>query len=85
VCYLCTSCVCIFIFADDILLVSPTLTGLQTAFNTCERELEKLQAYMRVNVCMCIRCEHQFDAPCVELMSIHGDTLKWVCKMSLPW
>jgi len=41
-CYLSTSCVSIFLFAEDILLLSPTLTGLQTLFNTCERELEVL-------------------------------------------
>jgi len=35
---------------------------------------------MRVNAAksMCIRFGHRFDAPCVERMSIHGDTLKWV-------
>jgi len=35
-----------FLFADDILLVSPTLTGLQTLFDICGRELEELD--MRV-------------------------------------
>jgi len=71
------SCVSIFLFADDILLLSPTLTGLQTLFNTREREHEELD--VSVNA-MCIRFGHQFDAPCIELMSIHGDTLKWVCN-----
>jgi len=28
-----TSCVSIYLFADDILLLSPTSTGLQTLFN----------------------------------------------------
>jgi len=39
-------CLYFFLFADDILLLSPTLTGLQTLFNTFERELEELD--MRV-------------------------------------
>jgi len=54
--------------------------GLQTLFNTCERELEELD--MRVNAAesMCIRFGYQFDAPRVELMSIHGNILKWVSK-----
>ena len=46
-CHISNNCVCIFLFADDILLLSPTITGLQSLFNTCERELEKLD--MRVN------------------------------------
>jgi len=79
-CYLSTTCVRNFLFADDILLLSPTLTGLQILFNTCERELEELD--MRVNAAksMCIRFGHRFDVPCVELMSIRGDTRKWVSK-----
>jgi len=78
--YLSTCYVDIFLFADDILLLSFTLTGLQTLFYTCERALEELD--MRVNAAksMCIRFEHRFDAPCVKLMSIHGETLKWVSK-----
>ena len=38
-CHISNNCVCIFLFADDILLLSPTITGLQSLFNTCEREL----------------------------------------------
>jgi len=79
-CHIYNNCVSIFLFADDILLLSPTITGLQSLFNTCERELEKLD--MRVNAAksMCIRFGQRFDAPCVELTSIHGDSLKWVSK-----
>jgi len=40
-CYLSTSCVSIFLFADNILLLSPTLT----LFDTRERELEELDNY----------------------------------------
>ena len=79
-CHIYNNCVSIFMFADDILLLSPSITGLQSLFNTCERELENLD--MRVNAAksMCIRFGHRFDAPCVELTSIHGDSLKWVSK-----
>jgi len=83
-CYLSTFCISIFLFADDILLLSPTLTGLQTLFNTFERELEELHLPVNAAKSMCIRFVHRFNAPFVELMSIHGDTPKWVCKCRYP-
>ena len=39
-CYISSNCVSIFLFADDILLLSPTITGLHSLFNICERGLE---------------------------------------------
>ena len=79
-CYISGNCISISLFVDDILLFSPTITGRQSLFNSCERELEGLD--MRVNAAksMCIRFGQRFDVPCVELTSIHGDSLKWVSK-----
>jgi len=60
----------------------PCVFSLFTLFNKCERELEELDRHMRVKAAksICIRFRHRFDAPCDELMSIHGDTHKWVSK-----
>ena len=77
-CYISSICVCIFLFADDILLVAPTVTGLQLLFNICERELEDLDMRVNNNKSMCISFGPRFDVPCSELLSIHGDSLKWV-------
>ena len=40
---------------------------------------------MRVNAAksVCIIFGQRFDAPCVELTSIHGDSLKWVSRRYL--
>ena len=35
-------CFCLFLFAGDLLLLSPSITDLQSLFSTCERELEEL-------------------------------------------
>jgi hypothetical protein len=77
-CYLSANCVSIFLFADDILLVAPTVTGLQLLFNICERELEDLDMRVNNSKSMCIRFGPRYDAPSFELLSIHGDSLKWV-------
>jgi len=38
-CYIFSVCCSIFLYADDILLLSPTVTGLQTLLSACEQEL----------------------------------------------
>ena len=42
--------------------------------------LEKLDMRVNANKSMCVRFGLRFDAPCIELTSIHGDSLKWVSK-----
>ena len=79
-CYKSSSCDGIFLFADDILLLSPTITGLQSLFNFCERELEGFDMRVSAAKSMCIGFGHRFDAQCVELTFIHGGSLKWVSK-----
>jgi len=47
-CYLSTVCVSIFLYADDILLIAPSVSGLQTLVNICEIELMNVD--MSINV-----------------------------------
>jgi hypothetical protein len=54
-CYIATICVCIFLYADDILLLAPSVTGLQTLVNICENELLNLDISLNVNKSLCIR------------------------------
>ena len=66
-CHLASRCVSNILYADDILLVSPSVTSLQSMFNICDEELQSLNmyinpsksAYMRIGphckqACMCI-------------------------------
>jgi hypothetical protein len=76
-CYLSSVCVSIFLFADDILLVAPTVTGLQLLLTTCERELEDLDMRVNSSKTKCIRFGPRFDSPCAKLVTIHGDSIKW--------
>ena len=68
----------IFLYADDIILIAPTATGLQCSINVCESEIVKLDMRINVSKSMCVRFGPRFDKPCSELTSIHGDTFKWV-------
>ena len=54
-CHIHNNCVSIFLFADENLLLPPTITGLQSLFNTCECELEKLDMRGNAAKSLCIR------------------------------
>jgi hypothetical protein len=77
-CYNSTVCVSIFLYADDILLLSPTVTGLQTLLAVCEDELHYLDMRLNVGKSVCMRFGARFDAHCVNIVSVQGGALQWV-------
>ncbi len=81
-CYIGNVCVSIFVYADDILLIAPSVTGLQMLLNACEDELSKLDMVVNVKKSMCIRFGPRFSAPCANIISAYGGSLEWVtsCK-----
>ena len=77
-CFASSMFVNIFIYADDIILLAPAVTGLQCLLNVCVSKLVKLDMSINVSKSMCIRFGSRFHKPCSELTSIHGGTFKWV-------
>ena len=77
-CYLSNICVSIFLYADDILLIAPTVTGLQTLLAVCEQELLELDMKLNVAKSICIRFGEQFEAVCSDIVSAQGGNLQWV-------
>ena len=77
-CYRSTICCSIFLYADDILLLSPTVTGLQILLSVCEKELVDLDLRINVKKSSCIRFGSRYDAQCRELETLDSSTLKWV-------
>ena len=71
-------CCSIFLYADDILLVAPTVSGLQVLLTACERELIDIDMCINVSKSKCIRFGPRFAAPCTELVSTFGGNIKWV-------
>ena len=48
-CYTSTVCCSIFLYADDILLIAPTVSGLQAMLTACEKELIDIDMCINVN------------------------------------
>jgi hypothetical protein len=81
-CYLSFSCCCIFLYADDILLLSPSIAGLQLLVDACELECDSLDMRINVNKSCCVRFGNRFNEPCSEIVSKHGGDIHWAdsCK-----
>lgn len=81
-CYFSAVCASIFLYADDILLIAPTVSGLQLLLQVCEEELDYLDMRINIRKSMCIRFGQRFDVNCAELQSTQGGSLQWVssCK-----
>jgi len=77
-CYNSTVCVSIFLYADDILLLAPSVTGLQAILAACENELDNIDMRINVKKSMCIRFGKLFNVPCSKIISTHGGPLEWV-------
>jgi Reverse transcriptase (RNA-dependent DNA polymerase) len=76
-CYLSFNSCCKLLYADDILLLSPSITGLQLLLNACEKELDNIDMRINVNISSCIRFSNRFNSPCAEIVSSHGVVIKW--------
>ena len=69
------------LYADDILLISPTVCMLQNMLSTCELELQALDLVINPKKSSCIRIGPRNDVTCVRIRSSSGVLLPWVKEM----
>ena len=69
---------CIFLYADDIILLSPSVTGLQEMIRLCETFLLHIDMALNAKKSVCIRFGPHFNNVCCSLCTLSGDTLTWV-------
>ena len=70
--------VSIILYADDILLLAPSIDSLQKLVNLCQLELSSLDLAINVKKSVCIRIGPRFNAPCYSITTIDGAILQWV-------
>ena len=76
-CYISSVCCSIFLYADDILILCPTVTGLQALLSVCEKELCELDMVINVKKSTCIRFGPRFNEQCEELKTSNGGSIQW--------
>ena len=67
----------VFLYADDILLIAPSVSALQTLLHVCEEELRLLDMQLNIHKSVCIRFGARFKAPCKNLASSFGGVVDW--------
>ena len=76
--YIAPICCSIFLYADNIILIAPTVSRLQAILAACENALINIDMCINVSKSKCIRIGARFEAPCADLVSTFGGTIKWV-------
>jgi len=69
------------LYADDILILSPSVSQLEHLLHACESELAWLN--MAINFCKscCIRVGPRCDKSCANISSKTGSNIPWVTEM----
>ena len=76
-CYVRHTCVSILLYADDILLLAPSVSSLQMLLCMCETELEYLDMSINVKKSSCIRIGARYTAKCSRVTTLKGCEVLW--------
>jgi hypothetical protein len=68
----------IILYADDIILLSPSVQALQILLNICEIELLYLDMLINVKKSCCMRIGNRCNATCAAIVTMAGVNLPWV-------
>lgn len=78
-CYIGLVCFSIILYADDILLLAPSISSLQRLLTICEQELRLLDLAININKSVCTRIGPKYaDNECSGLKTLDGNHLQWV-------
>ena len=74
-------CISILLYADDILLVAPSVTSLQRLLLVCEQELMWLEMSLNVKKSSCIRIGARYSAKYRNIFNTGGQELSWANEL----
>ena len=70
-------CFNILMYADDIILLSPSVSSLQYLLKVCESELSELDMIVNVKKSSCVRIGPRFNAKCRNIVTSDNSELVW--------
>ena len=71
-CHIGLQCMSVLMYADDLMLISGSLSQLQAMINVCTAELESLDLTVNVRKFVCMRIEKSYNFNPSRLMSINN-------------
>ena len=73
-----STCVSIIMYADDILLLSPSVTTLQDLLYICGNTLRSLDLFINPKKSVYMRIGPRCNSVCCDIVSSDGYVLHWV-------
>ena len=67
----------IVIYADDIILVTSSVSELQNALSLCQSELESLDMSLNARKSCCLRIGPRANSSCASIRTLNGVSLQW--------
>ena len=64
-------------YADDILLIAPSVTALQEMLIICDQQLSFLEMQLNPKKSVCIRIGPRYEYVCPPLTTISGNQINW--------
>jgi len=77
-CPTCDVCTGIFLYADDILLLAPSVNSLKKLLSACEEELYFVTMCVNDKKSVYIRFGNRHDVCCAPVTTCSGGALRWV-------
>ena len=68
----------VVLYADDILLLHPSVSGLQSLLKTCEKDLDWLDMSINIKKSCCMRIGPRYNIACANIKTSAGLELPWV-------
>jgi len=65
------------LYADDILLIAPSVTALQKLLLVCDHELSCLDMSINVKKSFCLRIGQAYNHECREMCTLDGHDITW--------
>ena len=65
----------VILYADDILIIAPSITGLERMLHACEQELHWLDMAVNFKKSCCMRIGPRCDINCANIVSLTGKDL----------
>ncbi|MFM2332659.1 MAG: hypothetical protein RIQ74_1491, partial [Pseudomonadota bacterium] len=71
----------VILYADDILLITQSVSLLQDLLLTCELELSWLDMHINIKKSCCLRIGPRYDVICNNIVTSNGQALPWVDEL----
>ena len=75
-------CLSIILYAD-IILLTPSVTALQSLLDTCEDKLYYLDMFIHSSKSKCIRFGSRYKNTCANIITRDGKTIEWVDSLGI--